>query len=158
EFGSIGDAQDGLHPYTEAADLTSTFAGHPHPKNRVGAFRGHGTALARAVQVFFSQDHGDLATGIGEQLVGSVLHQLVDLTITVATLGDPTFTVGVFLNESSVDAIGFQNSLRLLEDHLQHGGFFWSAHTPCFSPRNGGCPLSTIPEAHEPSKSQNKEA
>ncbi|MCX4609094.1 hypothetical protein OG228_11055 [Streptomyces mirabilis] len=116
ELRGVGHREDGLHTDAEATDLPATFSGDTHTQNGFDAVDGHRCALIGAVQVFLSKDDLNGPAGLVRDLVGGVLHQFEELSITVSALGDAAFTVGVLLHESGVHTVGLQNSSRLLDD------------------------------------------
>lgn len=68
--------------------------------------------------------------GLGGDFVRSVLDELEELPVAISTLGDPSFSVGMFRNESGIDAVRLENTGGLIEHGLEHGGQFGRHRTP----------------------------
>ncbi|MER5770243.1 hypothetical protein [Streptomyces sp. NPDC001985] len=58
----------------------------------------------------------DLSARFGRNFVRGVLHQLEELSVTVPALADPSFAIRVFLYETWVNAICFQDACGLFDD------------------------------------------
>ncbi|MET8343585.1 hypothetical protein ABZV79_12690 [Streptomyces microflavus] len=123
ELRSVGDGQDRLHPYPEAADLPTALLRHTHPKDGLSSFRRDLLSLVRAVQVRVREDDVHLPAGRMRDLVRGILDEFEQLTIPVTALRDPPLTIGVFQNQPRVDAIRLQDARRLLDNRLDDGRF-----------------------------------
>ncbi|WTG09267.1 hypothetical protein OHA59_17080 [Streptomyces sp. NBC_01589] len=62
-----------------------------------------------------------LSTGRVRDLVGRILDELEQLTVSVATLGYPSLTVGMLQNQSWVHAVRLHDARRLFGDLLDDG-------------------------------------
>ncbi|MDX3244834.1 hypothetical protein PV408_24265 [Streptomyces sp. ME18-1-4] len=68
--------------------------------------------------------------GLGGDFVRSVLDELEELPVTVSTLGDSSFSVRVFWNESGIDGVRPEHAGGLINHGLEHGGRFRRHRTP----------------------------
>ncbi|MEU6666253.1 hypothetical protein [Streptomyces sp. NPDC046727] len=77
-------------------------------------------------------------TGFRRDFVGRVLDEFEELAVTVSTLSDAPFAVGVFRDQPGVDSVRLQNPGGLLDHGSQYGGRFSGHGSPILEHGWGG--------------------